>query len=40
MAAAYLSAVEGLAIGIAGRTPHDELLAERMVLGLFAGASA
>jgi AcrR family transcriptional regulator len=39
MAAAYLSAVEGLAIGIAGRTPHDELLAERLVLGLFARAS-
>jgi AcrR family transcriptional regulator len=38
MAAAYLSAVEGLAIGIAGRTPHDELLAERLVLGLFAAA--
>jgi len=34
MAAAYLSAVEGLALGIAGRTPHDEDLAERMVLGL------
>lgn len=40
MAAAYLSAVEGLAIGIAGRTTHDELLAERLVLGLFADASA
>jgi AcrR family transcriptional regulator len=39
MAAAYLSVIEGLAIGIAGRTPHDELLAERMVLGLLAGAS-
>jgi AcrR family transcriptional regulator len=40
MAAAYLSAVEGLAIGIAGRTQHDELLAERLVLGLLTGASA
>jgi AcrR family transcriptional regulator len=39
MAAAYLSAVEGFAIGIAGRTPHDELLAERLVLGLFADAA-
>jgi AcrR family transcriptional regulator len=34
LAAAYLSAVEGLAIGVAGRTPHDEDLAERMVTGL------
>ena len=34
VAAAYLSALEGLAIGVAGRTPHDEALAERMVLGL------
>lgn len=38
MAAAYLSAVEGLAIGVAGRTPHDEALAERMVVGLLVGA--
>jgi AcrR family transcriptional regulator len=34
VAAAYLSALEGLAIGIAGRTPHDEALAERVVAGL------
>jgi AcrR family transcriptional regulator len=34
LAAAYLSALEGLAIGVAGRTPHDEALAERMVAGL------
>jgi AcrR family transcriptional regulator len=39
MAAAYLSAVEGLAIGIAGRTPHDEALAERMVVGLLQGVA-
>jgi AcrR family transcriptional regulator len=37
MAAAYLSALEGLAIGVAGRTPHDEALAERMVAGLLRG---
>jgi AcrR family transcriptional regulator len=37
LAAAYLSAVEGLAIGIAGRTPHDEDLAEHMVVGLLRG---
>ena len=37
LAAAYLSALEGLAIGIAGRTPHDEELAERMVRGLLSG---
>jgi hypothetical protein len=40
MAAAYLSAVEGLAIGIAGHTPHDEALVEQMVVGLLRGASA
>jgi AcrR family transcriptional regulator len=34
LSAAYLSALEGLAIGVAGRTPHDEALAERMVAGL------
>ena len=38
LAAAYLSALEGLAIGIAGRTPHDEALAERMVVGLLGAA--
>ncbi|HEV2874566.1 MAG TPA: TetR/AcrR family transcriptional regulator [Thermoleophilaceae bacterium] len=37
VAAAYLSALEGLAIGVAGRTPHDEALAERVVLGLLRG---
>jgi AcrR family transcriptional regulator len=37
LAAAYLSALEGLAIGVAGRTPHDEALAERTVLGLLRG---
>jgi AcrR family transcriptional regulator len=37
MAAAYLSALEGLAIGVAGRTPQDESLAERVVRGLFMG---
>jgi AcrR family transcriptional regulator len=37
LAAAYLSALEGLAIGVAGRTPHDEALAERMVVGLLRG---
>jgi AcrR family transcriptional regulator len=40
LAAAYLSAVEGLAIGVAGRTPHDEALAERIVVGLLRGGSA
>jgi AcrR family transcriptional regulator len=40
LAAAYLSAVEGLAIGVAGRTPHDEALAERMVVGLLRGGTA
>jgi AcrR family transcriptional regulator len=39
LAAAYLSALEGLAIGIAGRTPQDEALAERMVIGLLRGAA-
>jgi AcrR family transcriptional regulator len=39
MAAAYLSALEGLAIGVAGRTPQDESLAERVVRGLFMGDS-
>ena len=37
LAAAYLSALEGLAIGVAGRTPYDEELAERMVRGLLSG---
>ena len=37
LAAAYLSAVEGLAIGVAGRTRHDDDLAERMVKGLLKG---
>lgn len=37
VAAAYLSALEGLAIGVAGRTPHDEALAERVVVGLLRG---
>lgn len=40
LAAAYLSALEGLAIGVAGRTPHDEDLAERVVVGLLRGGSA
>jgi AcrR family transcriptional regulator len=40
MAAAYLSALEGLAIGIAGRTPQDENLAERVVRGLLMGDSS
>jgi AcrR family transcriptional regulator len=40
MAAAYLSALEGLAIGVAGRTPQDETLAERVVRGLFMGDSS
>ncbi|HEX8119788.1 MAG TPA: TetR/AcrR family transcriptional regulator [Solirubrobacteraceae bacterium] len=39
LAAACLSALEGLAIGVAGRTPHDEALAERMILGLLAPGS-
>ena len=40
LAAAYLSALEGLAIGIAGRTPHDEDLAERVAVGLLRGDAA
>jgi AcrR family transcriptional regulator len=39
LAAAYLSALESLAIGVAGRTPHDEALAERMVVGLLRGGA-
>jgi AcrR family transcriptional regulator len=39
LAAAYLSALEGLAIGVAGRTPHDEALAERVVVGLLRGGA-
>lgn len=39
LAAAYLSALEGLAIGVAGRTPHDGALAERMVAGLLSPRS-
>ena len=34
LAGACLAAVDGLTIGLAGRTRHDEALAERMVLGL------
>jgi AcrR family transcriptional regulator len=37
LAAGCLSALEGLAIGVAGRTPHDEALAERLVIGLLRG---
>jgi AcrR family transcriptional regulator len=37
LAAAYLSALEGLAIGVAGRTPHDETLAERVAVGVLRG---
>jgi hypothetical protein len=37
LAAAYLSALEGLAIGVAGRTPYDQDLAERVVVGLLRG---
>jgi hypothetical protein len=40
LAAAYLSAIDGLAIGIAGRTPYDEALVERLVVGLLRGGSA
>ena len=40
LAGAYLSAVEGLAIGVAGRTRHDEDLAERMVVGLLGATPA
>jgi AcrR family transcriptional regulator len=36
LAGALLAAIEGLAIGIAGRTPHDEALAERLVVGVLA----
>jgi AcrR family transcriptional regulator len=39
LAAACLSALEGLAIGVAGRTPHDEDMAERAVVGLLRGSS-
>lgn len=34
LVAAYMSAVEGAAIGLAGQTPHDEELTERIVRGL------
>ena len=34
LAAACLSALEGLTIGLAGRTRHDEVLAERLIVGL------
>lgn len=37
LAAGYLSALDGLSIGIAGRTPHDADLAERALLGLLIG---
>jgi AcrR family transcriptional regulator len=37
LAAAYLAALEGLAIGIAGRTPYDEDLAERLAVGILVG---
>ncbi len=40
LAAAYLSAIDGLAIGVAGRTPHDQVLAERVVVGLLRGDAA
>ena len=40
LAAAYLSAIDGLAIGIAGRTPYDEALVESLVVGLLRGDSA
>lgn len=36
LAAAYLGAVEGLVISLAGRAPHDADLAERAVRGLLA----
>jgi AcrR family transcriptional regulator len=39
LAAAYLSAIDGLAIGIAGRTPYDEALVERIVVGLLRGGA-
>lgn len=34
LAPAMLTALEGLVIGAAGKAPHDELLAERLVRGL------
>ena len=34
LATAVMSAIEGLVIGVAGQAPHDELLAERALLGL------
>jgi AcrR family transcriptional regulator len=34
MARAYLGTIEGLVINLAGRAPHDEVLAERAVRGL------
>lgn len=37
LAGACLAALEGLAIGVAGRTRHDENLAERAVAGLLGG---
>jgi AcrR family transcriptional regulator len=37
LAAACLSAIEGLSIGVAGRTPHDEDLAEALMVGLLRG---
>jgi len=37
LAGACLAAVDGLTIGLAGRTRHDEALAERVVLGLVRG---
>ena len=40
LAAAYLSAIEGLAIGVAGRTPYDEALAELIVVGLLRGSTS
>jgi AcrR family transcriptional regulator len=40
LAAAYLSAIDGLAIGIAGRTPYDGALVERIVVGLLRGGAA
>ena len=39
LAAAYLSAVEGVAIGVAGRTRHDDALVARIVVGLLQGAT-
>ena len=35
MALAYLGAIEGLVISLAGQAPFDELLAEKVVRGLF-----